>query len=253
MEDLSLLIDLHRLADRQGPGGDAQTRLAIELAGLAARRDLNVADIGCGTGTSTLLLARELDARVTAVDLIPDFLAVLQSRAAAAGLASRIDAVCASMDALPFDDGSLDVIWSEGAVYNIGFENGVRSWRRYLRPGGILAVSELTWLTARRPEELEAHWRAQYAEVGPASDKLAVLERAGYTPLGYFVLPEHCWLDAYYRPLQQGFAGFLARHAFTDAAQAVVAAEQHEIALYERYRAHVSYGFYIARKIDVVP
>ena len=253
MDDLSLLIDLHRLADRQGPGGEAQTRLAIELAGLAARRDLKLADIGCGTGASTLVLARELDARVSAVDLIPDFLAILQSRAAAAGLASRIDAVCAAMDALPFHDASLDVIWSEGAVYNIGFESGVRAWRRCLRPGGILAVSELTWLTARRPEELEAHWRGQYPEVGPASDKVAVLERAGYAPLGYFVLPEHCWLDAYYRPLQRGFAGFLARHDASDAAQAVVAAEAREIALYERYRAHVGYGFYIARKIDDGP
>ena len=250
MDDLSLLIDLHRHADRQGPGGDAQTRLAIELAGLAGRHDLKLADIGCGTGASTLVLARELDARVTAVDLIPEFLAILHSRAAAAGLASHIDALCASMDALPFDDASLDVIWSEGAVYNIGFENGVRSWRPYLRPGGILAVSELTWLTARRPEELEAHWRGQYPEVGPASDKLAVLERAGYAPLGYFVLPEHCWLDHFYPPLQERFDDFLNRHGHAEAAQAVVTEHQREIALYQAHKADFSYGVYVAKRVD---
>lgn len=37
MEDLSLLIDLHRDALRQGPGGDQQTRLAIEMSGLRGR------------------------------------------------------------------------------------------------------------------------------------------------------------------------------------------------------------------------
>lgn len=34
MDDLQLLVDLHLQADRQGPGGDAETCRAIELAGL---------------------------------------------------------------------------------------------------------------------------------------------------------------------------------------------------------------------------
>jgi hypothetical protein len=77
---------------------------------------------------------------------------------------------------------------------------------------------------------------------------MAVLERNGYTPIGYFVLPEHCWLDAYYRPMQQRLPGFMARHGSSREATAVVSAETLEIALYERYRAFVSYGFYVARK-----
>jgi SAM-dependent methyltransferase len=253
VDEFALLVDLHLRADRQGPGGAAQTRLAVELSGLLEKQgNLELADIGCGTGASTLVLARELDARITAVDFLAEFLAVLESRAAQAGLADRIVTVAASMDALPFAAGSLDAIWSEGAIYNMGFENGVRQWRRFLKPGGILAVSELTWLTANRPAELDAYWRAQYTEVGTASSKLAVLERSGYTPLGYFVLPEHCWLDAYYRPMQQRLPAFLARHGSSDAVRTIVAAEEREIALYERYRAFVGYGYYVARKTDDV-
>ena len=250
MEDLALLIDLHIAADRQGPGGTSETRRAIELSGLSKRQDLKIADIGCGTGASTLVLAQDLDARVVAVDFLPEFLDVLRTRAAQAGLADRIDTVNASMNKLPFDPDSLDAIWSEGAVYNIGFESGVKMWRPFLRPGGILAVSELTWLTARRPAEPEEHWCRQYPEVGTAASKLAVLERNGYAPIGYFVLPESCWLDGYYRPMQQRFPAFLARHASSDAARAVVAAEAQEIDLYERHRAFVSYGFYLARRVD---
>jgi hypothetical protein len=82
---------------------------------------------------------------------------------------------------------------------------------------------------------------------------LAVLERNGYAPMGYFALPEHCWLDAYYRPMQQRFPAFLARHGSSDAARAVVAAEESEIALYERYRAYVSYGYYVARRTEDAP
>jgi SAM-dependent methyltransferase len=250
MDDFKLLIDLHIAAARQGPGGEAETRRAVELSGLSPRRNLKVADIGCGTGASTLVLAKALDARIVAVDFLPEFLDVLKSRAAHAGVADRIEIVNASMDALPIEAGSLDAIWSEGAIYNLGFENGLRQWRHLLKPGGILAVSELTWLTASRPAELEEHWHAQYAEVGTASSKLAALERNGYAPMGYFTLGEHCWLDAYYLPMKERFPAFLARHQSSAAAKAVVAAEELEIALYARHRNFVSYGYYIARRTD---
>jgi SAM-dependent methyltransferase len=248
VDDLKLLVDLHLQADRQGPGGDAETLRAIELSGLRNSHGLEIADIGCGTGASTLVLARELDARIVAVDFLPEFLAALEHRAVQAGVAGCITTVNASMDALPVTPGTLDAIWSEGAIYNIGFEKGVQDWRRLLKPGGILAVSELTWLTNSRPAELELHWRSQYAEVDTASSKMAVLERSGYTPWGYFVLPEQCWLDAYYRPMQKRFAAFLRAHDSSDAAKAIVAAEEREMDLYERYRLHIGYGYYIAQR-----
>jgi ubiquinone/menaquinone biosynthesis C-methylase UbiE len=250
MENLQLLIDLHLPGTRQGPGGDAETQRAIDLSGLRGKQALKIADIGCGTGASTLILARELDAEIIAIDFLPAFLDVLKERAQAAGLAERITPQTAAMEALAIPSGSLDAIWSEGAIYNMGFEKGVQDWRRFLKPGGILAVSELTWLTDSRPAELEQHWHSEYPEVGTAASKMAVLERNGYTPLAYFVLPERCWLEAYYRPMQQRFAAFLAAHQSSEAAKAIVAAEAHEIDLYERHKSYISYGFYIARKTD---
>jgi hypothetical protein len=129
----------------------------------------------------------------------------------------------------------------------MGFANGVEAWRRFLKPGGILAVSELTWLTRERPEELDQHWMQEYPEVDSAAAKMAILEQSGFTPVGYFPLARHCWLDNYYRPMQARFAPFLSRHGNSEAAAAIVAAEKHEIALYERNAAYVSYGYYVAR------
>jgi SAM-dependent methyltransferase len=249
VDDIDLLADLHLRGSRQGPGSDDATRRAIDLSGLRGAADLTIADLGCGSGASTVVLAEDLDAHITAIDLFPEFLERLDSEARRRGLANRITTVVGSMDDLDLGDGSLDAIWSEGAIYNIGFEHGVRSWRRLLRPGGVLAVSELTWLTADRPAELEAHWSGEYTEVDTASAKIAVLERCGYSPIGYFTLQESCWLDHYYRPLQARFDDFLARNASSDAAQAVVEAEGREIELYERFSAYVGYGFYVATRL----
>lgn len=249
MDDLQLLIDLHRPAERQGPGGEAETMRALELAGLDRSRRLQIADIGCGTGASTLLLARELDADITAVDFLPAFLDALQTRAEVHGVADRISTLHCSMDALPFEEGAFDVIWSEGAVYNMGFAAGISAWHRFLKPGGKLIVSEITWLNATRPPALQAHWETEYPEIDVASAKIERLERHGYSPEAYFVLPVHCWLENYYRPMQRRFDAFLQRHGRSDRAKAVVDAEQHEIALYEKYRDFYSYGVYVAKKM----
>jgi cyclopropane fatty-acyl-phospholipid synthase-like methyltransferase len=249
MDEMQLLIDLHKDGIRQGPGGDDETRLAVTLSGLRGKPDLKIADVGCGTGASTLVLADELDAHITAVDFLPEFLAKLDRAASDAGVTEQITILAQSMDDLPFKDGELDAIWSEGAIYNMGFEAGIAAWKSFLKPDGLLAVSELTWLTDERPADLQSHWDTEYSEVDTASAKIAILEKQGFSPIGYFVLGEHCWLDNYYRPLQDRVNGFLDKHSHSDAAKAIVAAEEAEIALYEQHRAFVSYGYYIARKV----
>lgn len=251
MDDLQmqLLIDLHRSNFRQGPGGEAETKQALMLAGLDKSHPLKIADIGCGTGSSTIQLAKELDAEITAVDFLPEFLEDLQARANDHGVADKITTLGCSMDALPFADEEFDVIWSEGAIYNMGFEAGVSAWRPFLKPGGKLIVSEITWLTAERPSELQSHWGAAYPEIDVASAKIAILERHGYIPEGYFYLPTSCWIDNYYRPMQNGFNAFLKRNGGSDQAREIIECEKAEIALYEKHRDHYSYGVYISKKI----
>ena len=249
MEDYQLLIDLHKRAKRQGPGGDAETRKAVDLAMIDPSIPIKIADIGCGTGSSTILLASLLNAQITAVDFLPDFIEVLKVNAEKEGLTEKIDPLVCSMDNLQFNDEEYDVIWSEGAIYNMGFENGVKDWKRFLKTGGLLIVSEITWITNDRPFEVQKHWVNEYPEIDTASSKIDILERNGYSPVAYFVLPEHCWLDNYYRPMQDSFPEFLKRNGNSERAQAIVEAEKKEIALYEEYRAHYSYGVYVARKL----
>ncbi|MFP4265106.1 MAG: class I SAM-dependent methyltransferase, partial [Desulfonatronovibrionaceae bacterium] len=222
MNNLKLLVDLHKDGHRQGPGGDAQTELALDIAMVDRTAPLKIADIGCGTGASTLVLARLLNARITAVDFIQDFLTILNERAEKAGVADRISTLACSMDNLPFADEDLDIIWSEGAIYNIGFKNGAAEWRRFLKPGGLLVASEITWFTNSRPAALQEHWDSEYPEIDLASNKMSVLEEQGYSPVGYFVLPQHCWLDEYYRPMQARFDDFLNRNQNSREAREIV-------------------------------
>lgn len=250
MNELELLIDLHVRNARQGPGGDEQTRQALAMAGLTPSPDLAVADLGCGTGAASLVLARDLGARVTAIDAAEPFIDRLRERAEAEGLADRIDARVGFMEELPFAESSLDLIWSEGAIYNLGFAAGVRAWRPLLRPGGVLAVTEMSWTSRHRPPAVAAHWAEAYPTMGSVSENLRTLEDEGYRIEGLFVLPPECWWRNYLDPLQAGFPAFLERHGHAEAARAIATAEEAEMDIQRAGEACSGYVFYIARRWD---
>lgn len=248
MTDIELIVDFHRDAERQGPGSARATQTALSFIPPLNDENAEILDIGCGSGAQTITLAQHTRAHITAVDLFPPFLARLNERARSLGLAGRITTEAYSMDALPYKADRFDLIWSEGAVYNMGFEAGIKAWRTFLKPGGYLAVSELSWFTTSRPNELETYWRENYPSIDTISGKIGVLERNGYSPVAFFQLPEDCWTEEYYRPMLDRMPAFLKKHGHSQEAADFLENERAEIAFYNRYKDLYGYGFYIARK-----
>ena len=249
MTEIELLIDFHKGAKRQGPGSHEDTLKALSFIELDSKKRLKVVDIGCGTGSQTISLAQNLNADIMAVDLFPDFLEKLKLNAKSHGLQDQITTLERSMDDLPFDRAQFDLIWAEGSIYIMGFEAGIKRWKGYLKVGGYIALSEITWTSNSRPSEIEAHWNNEYSEIDTASNKMKVLEENGFSPVGYFYLGEKSWMDNYYKPMVDRFEKFLAKHKKAELAQAIVEAEKDEIRKYRSYKDYLSYGFYIAKKV----
>ena len=249
MTELELLIDFHKDADRQGPGSSKETIKALELIDISKGDKLKIADIGCGSGAQTITLAKSIDGQITAVDLFPEFLGKLNSKAKEQGLQDKITTLEKAMEDLPFDNEEFDIIWSEGAIYIMGFEAGIKKWKDYLKPGGYIAVSEITWITNSRPDEIEEHWNNEYPEIDTASNKIKILEENGFSPVGYFILPESSWIDNYYQPIEERIDDFLKKHSYSEIAKSIVDGEREEIRKYKKYKDFFSYGFYIAKKI----
>lgn len=250
MTFLELLIDLHIDSQRQGPGSDTDTLKALGFIDIEKGKEYKIADIGCGTGAQTIALAKSMNAQITAVDLFPDFLDKLKSNAKLSGIQNKIFPMQASMDELLFEKETFDIIWSEGAIYNIGFENGIKIWKPFLKANGYIALTEITWLTKERPAEINLHWKNEYPEIDTASGKIKVLEENGFSPVAFFYLSESSWIDTYYQPMENRFNEFLNKHNFSDTAMSIVDTEKNEIALYKKYKDYISYGFYIAKKVN---
>lgn len=233
---------LHHGLPRQGPGSDATTRRLLELAGPRPPRP-RVLDIGCGPGRSALLLAREADARVTAVDLHQPFLDELTAAAEAAGLAHAIRTVRVSMDELPFPDGSFDLLWAEGSAYSIGFDRALRDWRRLLAPGGTLVLTECEWTGDSPSAEARAFWESHY-ELRTEQRNTDAARAAGYDVLAVHPLPDRDWFDDYYTPLgAHADAADLSVPGMPEA----VAATRAEIAMRRDHGTDYRYAGYVLR------
>lgn len=246
--DFDLICEYFSSTKRQGPGADEATLKALSMIG-ALPNGANVADLGCGTGSSALVLAKTLGIDVSALDLFPQFIDILKERAAAEGVADKIKGIVGSMENLPFAENSLDLIWCEGAIYNIGFERGMNEWSKLIKQGGYIAVSEPTWLTAERPEEIANFWDEAYPEVETMPVKIQKMMNAGFVPIASFVLPDACWTDNYYVPQRKAQEIFLQHHADNDFAKELVKNQRHEAELYAKYKAYYGYVFYIGKKL----
>ncbi len=152
------------------------------------------------------------------------------------------------MDNLPFQDEELDLIWSEGAIYNIGFERGMNEWNRFLKKGGFIAVTEASWFTPERPAEIEDFWMANYPEIDTIPNKIAQMEKAGYTLTAHFILPENCWTEHFYAPQFPAQEAFLKEYPGNAAAADLIAGQRYEESLYYKYKEYYGYVFYIGQK-----
>lgn len=239
------LFELHGLADRLAPGSEASTVRALEMVP-ALPPAPRVVDLGCGTGASSLALARALpdDAEIIAVDVHPPYIQRLRGRAKLAGLQDKIVPRVADMRSLGIRPGSVDLVWAEGSLYTVGFVHGCDLCRRLLGPRGAVAVSELVWRSDAPSEAARAYWAEHYPDMRRVEEILEGMQAHGYTAAGHFLLPDSDW-RAYYDELESRRRAFAARRRDPVALTALELTRA-EIELYELHGDEYGYAFFVA-------
>mgnify|MGYP006282216871 CR=1 FL=1 len=239
---IAALIELHAGVEFKGPGDKDYSRaLMAGLPGLPPNP--RVADLGCGSGVATLLLAEHFGGVIKAVDLCEAFVEELRRDAAAAGLAGHVEAICADMGALDWPPASLDLIWSEGAAYNLGFERALTLWRTLLAPGGLAVISEMSWFSGERPAPAVEYWQAAYPAMASETENAAHARRTGFEVLDIRRLPAEAWWRNYYDPLKAR----MEQVEPTPAMAAVIEETTMEMDLFRRYSDYYGYSFYVLR------
>jgi SAM-dependent methyltransferase len=246
--DFDLICEYFSSIQRQGPGSPDATIKALSFIDNLTDTS-KILDLGCGTGGQTITIGLNAPGHITGIDLFPKFIDLFNLNSKKHGLSSRVKGIVGSMEAIPFNHEEFDLIWSEGAIYNIGFERGLIEWRKLLKVGGYIAITDASWFTESRPEEINNFWVNEYPGIDTISNKIAQLQKAGYVPIASFILPETCWTDHFYIPQVEAQRIFLKKHKGNSLAEELVQNQQVEANLYSKYKEFYGYVFYIGKKI----
>ena len=240
---MDYFLQIYGSLPRAGPGSDELTRRAFEMIP-SLPKSLRILDVGCGPGLQTVELLRSGAGKVVALDFLPEMIERVNAEAESVGVSDRLETVVQDMKEMTFPASSFDVIWSEGAIYILGFEAGLRKFRELVRPGGYVAVSEAVWLKPHPPPEVVEFWR-EYPEIDTVAAKLEIIKRNGYTVLDHFVFPASAWTDQYYDPMEERIAEKAKDWGGIPEAEAVLSEARNEISLFRHHSDYFSYAFFV--------
>ena len=234
---------------RQGAGDDEHTEKAFSIIPEPLKGGGEILDVGCGKGVQTMALARLCPScRIIATDIHQPFLDAVDEKIAAEGFSGRIKTVCASMDDLPFGEESFDIIWAEGCSSIIGIENAVRHWKKLLKQGGYMMISDIFWFTETPSDEV----REFFAEFHPAmmiEDKGSeIIRNAGLELVGSFRLPSRVWEESFYGKLREKFGRLEEEYANNEGALMIIEGLKRQTKIFEKYPDEFGNTYYVMRK-----
>ena len=245
LDPFKIFMEIQLGLPRNGPGSREATRAAFKLLP-PLPSEPEILDLGAGQGAATLELLRLTDGRVTAVDIMKPFLDRLEANAEGEGVPeTRLRTLCADFEDLHLPQGVFDLIWSEGAIYNLGFEEGLALWRPFLAPGRYAVVSDCIWKTDEPSLEIRHFWDEAYPSMGTLAENAARAQRAGFEVLGTHWLTEDDWWTEYYGPMKDRIRALLPDYAGAPEALAVFKEEEEEMELFERFQDQYGYCFFV--------
>lgn len=244
---MNLFFELYESLPRQGPGNRASAEQALSLCKNLPSSPA-ILDLGCGAGAQTLYLAELTSGTILAIDRHAPSIERLQATIAARGLSQRAQAQVGDMAHLNLPPQSFDLIWSEGALYNLGIENALRICHGLLRPGGYLAFTDAVWRKENPPPEVKAGFDADYPSMAWVKDVLTNIERTGFEQSGHFTLPDEAWWNDFYTPMQHRIAEMRIKYENDSEATALLDQLAQEPEMHRRYSDYYAYEFFVARK-----
>ncbi len=247
MEGMEYFYELFEALPRCGPGGNELTRRAFNIIPKLPKKPFML-DIGCGPGVQTIELARISNGKIIALDNHQPFLDKLMKTAIEKGLAENVIPKNISMLDMDFDENTFDIIWSEGALYFMGFQNGLSRCHQLLKKDGYLAVTECVYLESNPPAPVTQLFEKEYPDIKDVKSNIRLIQNEGFHLISNFTLPESAWLDSYYLPMEEELSRLNNKYRGNKTALAVFEKLKNEIDIYKRYSKFYGYEFFVMQK-----
>ena len=249
MEGMDYFYELFEALPRGGPGNNESTRRAFNSIPKLPIQPF-ILDIGCGKGVQTLELVRISNGKIIALDNHQAFLDKLMQTVRNEKLVDIIILKNMSMFDMDFDENTFDLIWSEGALYFMGFQNGLRHCHQLLKNDGYVAVTEAVYLVPNPPAPLTQFFEKEYPEIKDIKSNVELIQNEGFHLISHFTLSESVWLNSYYLPMEKELSYLNKKYRGNKIALGVFEGMRNEINFYRKYSKYYGYEFFVMQKVN---
>ena len=231
-------------------GIDATRRLARRCL---IRPGQVVLDIGCGTGYTACLLAKQYGLRVVATDIRESILKRARERIAASGVGDQVSIVQANIHTLDFAAESFDVVIAESVLAFCDQQRALSEALRVLKRGGFFGDNELTYLKCPPPEWtvlLSSAYMGLNIQPLLGEEWLRLFERAGFGDVSGTISPinlrqqlaDHLRMDGW----RKYFGAVVRGLGYPGVRSTFVSREM--MRAWRAYPSYVGFGLYVGRK-----
>jgi SAM-dependent methyltransferase len=249
MEGMEYFYELFEALPRCGPGDNKSTRRAFNIIPKLPEQPL-ILDIGCGPGVQTIEIAKLSNGKIISLDNHQEFLDKLMKKAKDEELLDHIAPKNESMLDMDFEENTFDIIWSEGALYFMGFQNGLRRCHQLLKSDGFLAVTEIVYLVNNPPAPVIQYFEKEYPDIKAVKDKMEFIQNERFHLISSFTLPESSWLDGFYLPMEEELIRLNMKYHGNEIALGIFEEMKTEINFYKKFSDFYGYEFFVMQRIN---
>jgi ubiquinone/menaquinone biosynthesis C-methylase UbiE len=247
MEGLEYIYELCEALPRSGPGSNEYTRRAFNTIPKRQTPPF-ILDIGCGQGMQTIEIAKISNGKIIALDNHQTFLDMLMEQAKKQRFEEKIIPKNMSMLDMDFEEETFDIVWSEGALYFMGFQDGLKRCHQLLKDKGYLAVTELLYTVPNPPNPVVEYFESEYPDIKNIEENIEAIKKEGFNLISNFTLPESAWLDNYYLPMEKELPRLNSKYQGNEVALAVFEGFRYEADFYRKYSKYYGYEFFVMQK-----
>ena len=187
-----------------------------------------ILDIGCGSGQSSLELARLSNGRIVGIDIDQEALEKFKVKIEKKNFSNRIEIMNKSLYNTNFPDEKFDILWEEGVLHLLDIHKSLKECLRILKSDGFLVSFEtIKWMNV----------------------SLEIFPTYGFQLIDHFLLPEKYWWTAYYAPLEKKIKELYQQYQGSKELESLKRHEQ-EIAMVKKNPKEFDCGFYIMQKVS---
>lgn len=212
---------------------------------------IKILNYGCGKGEENIWLLSNFKGELSCIDSDEACVNYLDERIEKLGLSDRCNIILNDngMEDLPFSKNHFDIIWQEGSMNDSDFDTRIKMFKKFLKPGGVIVISDYIVTDLSMPLELIRYFENFYPAITTIDNNIDVIEENGLKVNATFIVPDEAWWKYYLAPMREITRDLSIKYQMDMDKRKLIDEITLDMTMRDKYKKYYAYAFYVIQKV----